>query len=624
MPEPATLASQTVHYKLKRYAFSGLCIAFASALFAQGDTCTTAFAVTGTGTYYADGPSTGDGSTTVCGASSSNGDWYVYTPTFTGTVEISSCDSLNLTFGTFSGVDTYVSVSTGGCGALTCVGWNDDIGGGACNFGNGIFYGFSSGLSFDVVAGESYYIVWHDVFSQSPFYWRLTECFGSARGVTYIDQDNDGTRDSSEVISPVMLSVEPGGVNLWSNGDPYTFCTDSGSFTIGVPTPPLYHTVSPASHSYSVNAPGQLITGLDFAFAPEPGHHDGRASIWGWNPWIGNNTSYQIDYRNVGTENLDGTVELTLDALTTFVSSDPAPSSIAGQTVSWSVLGMTPSENGHIHVIYHTDSSALTTDLVVASVSFNVDQTEETPGDNTDVISAHPTTSFDPNDKAVNSAQITLDEIAMGKALEYTVRFQNTGDMPAVNIVLRDVIDSDLDLSTFEMVGTTHANTVSINGNELVWTFAGIMLPSSDNDYEGSQGAVHFRIRPKSASLPGTLLENSAAIYFDYNAPVITNTVTTEVASPESVLELAKANGFTLYPNPGNGDMRLLWASTSVTNARIDVIDATGRVLLSRNAQRLIEGQSMPFDLGTLSDGNYLVRVGNERINLTNMVTVRR
>lgn len=606
-----------------RYPHLALSIVLATLASAQGDTCTTAFAITGTGTYFADGPSTGDGSTTGCGASSSNGDWYVYTPTFTGTVEISSCDSLNLTFGNFSGVDTYVSVSTGDCGALTCVGWNDDIGGGACNFGNGIFYGFSSGLSFNVVAGESYYIVWHDVFSQSAFYWRLTECYGSARGITYIDQDSDGTRDSSEAISPVMLSVEPGSVSLWSNGDPYTFCTDSGSFTIGVPTPPLYHTVSPASHNYSVNAPGQLVTGLDFAFAPEPGHHDGRASIWGWNPWIGNNTSYQIDYRNVGTENLDGTVELTLDALTTFVSSDPAPSSVAGQTISWSVTGMTPAENGHIHVIYHTDSSALTTDLVVASVSFDVDQTEETPGDNIDALSAHPTTSFDPNDKAVNLAQITLDEIALGKALEYTVRFQNTGDMPAVNIVLRDVIDSDLDLSTFEMVGATHANTVSINGNELVWTFSGIMLPSSDNDYEGSQGAVHFRIRPKSASLPGTLFENSAAIYFDFNEPVITNTLVTEVTSPEGSPERSKASGFIVYPSPGNGDMHLLWTSAEATNANLEVMDATGRVLLSHSGLRLNAGQRVPLDLGAFADGNYLVRVSNERINLINTVTVR-
>ena len=599
---------------VKHYALSFLSIALGNLLFAQGDTCTNALPVV-SGFYHADGPTTGNGGNYGCGASGQNGDWYAYTSSFTGTINITSCNGDNNP----THPDTYVKVLTGSCGAFTCVGFNDDMGGNSCPG-----HPFATYLDVPVTAGETYYIVWSSVFNSDDFYWQLGECYGTVTGVTYKDANGNGSRDAGEIQMDAVLERTPGGYYHYAGSDPYSFCSDSGSFTLTVPNPPLYHTVTPASQSYSANTLGTLINGMDFGFQPIPGIYDGQVDVWGWNPWIGNNTTYNIHYGNVGTESFDGNVTLTLDTLTTFVSSVPVPTTVNGQIITWNITGLTPGDAGSIQVTYLTDSTAFTSDMVTASVVLAIDHDEETEADNTDAISAHPTTSFDPNEKLVDVAQITTGEIAEGKALEYTIHFQNTGTQPAVNIVLRDMIDSDLDLSSFEMVGATHANQIAFNGNEIVWSFPGIMLPDSSSDLVGSQGGVHFRIQPKSTSLPGTLFENNAGIYFDYNEPVITNTVVTVVSSPESVFELAKANGFTVYPNPGNGDMRLLWASTSVANARIDVIDATGRVLLTRNAQRMIEGQNIPFDLSALSGGNYLVRVSNERINLTNMVTVQR
>ncbi len=597
----------------KRYAVIALFVAFGTLLRAQGDTCTSALPIV-SGYFHADGPTSGDGGNYGCGSFGQNGDWYVYTPSFTGTINITSCNGDNNP----THPDTYVKVFTGSCGAFTCVGFNDDMGINSCPG-----HVFATYLDVPVIAGQTYYIVWSSVFNSDDFYWQLGECFASVTGVTYRDANSNGARDTGEDQMDVVLERNPGGYYHYAGSDPYSFCSDSGSFTLTVPAPPLYHTATPASQSYTATTLGTLVNGMDFGFQPIPGIYDGQVHIWGWNPWIGNNTTYQINYSNVGTETFDGNVTLTLDALTGFVSSTPVPTNVSGQIITWNITGLAPGDDGSIQVTYHTDSTALTSDMVTASVVLAIDHVEETEADNTDAISAHPTTSFDPNEKLVDITQITGGEIAEGKALEYTIHFQNTGTQPAVNIVLRDMIDSDLDLSTFEMVGATHDNQVSFNGNEIVWSFPGIMLPDSSSDLAGSQGGVHFRIQPKSTSVPGTLFENSAGIYFDYNEPVITNTVVTEVSAPQSVSELAKANGFTLYPNPGSGDMRLLWASASAMNARIDVIDATGRVLITRSAPRLIEGQSMPFDLSALSEGNYLVRVSNERINLTNMLTVR-
>lgn len=395
----------------------------------------------------------------------------------------------------------------------------------------------------------------------------------------------------------------------YSGTETYSFCTDSGSYTITVPNPPLYHTAVPASRSYSVTAQGQLVTDKDFGFQSIPGIYDGRADIWGWAPWIGNNTSYHINYRNVGTEDIDGSIILTLDALTTFVSSTPSPTNVSGQTVTWTAATLAPGDMEVIHVTYLTDSTALTTDTVTAMVVFDLTQTELTPNDNTDEISDNPTTSFDPNEKLVDVTAITPDEVAAGKALEYTIHFQNTGTQPAVNIVLRDMIDNDLDLSSFEMIGATHNNQISINGNEIAWTFSNIMLPDSGTDLEASQGGVHFRLRPKASVLPGTLLLNTAAIFFDYNEPVITNTVETEVVTSSGITATASTSGLLVYPSPGNGNFQLRWNETSATSAGLEVLDVTGRVVKHAQRFNLVHGQVLPLDLTQLADGQYTVRI---------------
>ena len=139
---------------------------------AQGDTCTTALIV-GNGLHLANGPASGDGGS-GCGGGQ-DGDWYSYTPNFTGTVIVTSCHPLNNNMDD----DTYLKVYMGSCANLACIGFNDDAGDAACPG-----YGFASYMEFNVVAGATYYIVWTDMFDSDAFWWELRECAGSVVGVT--------------------------------------------------------------------------------------------------------------------------------------------------------------------------------------------------------------------------------------------------------------------------------------------------------------------------------------------------------------------------------------------------------------------------------------------------------
>ena len=113
------------------------------------------------------------------------------------------------------------------------------------------------------------------------------------------------------------------------------------------------------------------------------------------------------------------------------------------------------------------------------------------------------TTSFDPNEMLVDATTITPTEVTVGKALGYTVHFQNTGSAPAVNVVVRDTLDTDLDLSTFQMVGATHPYVLTIDDRVATWTFNNIMLPDSSTDAEASRGGLHFRCALRQNVVPG-------------------------------------------------------------------------------------------------------------------------
>ena len=98
-------------------------------------------------------------------------------------------------------------------------------------------------------------------------------------------------RDAGEAHVNTMLQIEPGGHYAYSSQDPYSFCGEMGNFTITVPNPPLYHTGRPCHAELYHRRTGEQVTGMDFALQPIPGIYDAGVDLWGWNPWIGNNTT---------------------------------------------------------------------------------------------------------------------------------------------------------------------------------------------------------------------------------------------------------------------------------------------------------------------------------------------
>jgi len=135
--------------------------------------------------------------------------------------------------------------------------------------------------------------------------------------------------------------------------------------------------------------------------------------------------------------------------------------------------------------------------------------------------------SWDPNDKQALPVG-TYDQHLMEQNLpiEYLIRFQNTGTDTAFAVVIRDTLSPWLDPASIRPGAASHPYTWSLGGmGILTVVFPGIALPDSNANEAASHGFVQFHIDQRPDNPLGAVIENRVGIYFDFNEPVITNTV---------------------------------------------------------------------------------------------------
>jgi uncharacterized repeat protein (TIGR01451 family) len=182
--------------------------------------------------------------------------------------------------------------------------------------------------------------------------------------------------------------------------------------------------------------------------------------------------------------------------------------------------------------------------------------------------------SYDPNIKVAAPEGYGVDRhIAPNIPIDYTIHFQNTGTDTAYKVVILDTLSNNFDIGSLSLQGASHPYTWrfmpynAFGQHVLEITFDNILLVDSLTNEPASHGFVQYRIAQK-ANLPNfTRLENSAAIYFDRNAPIITNTAFHTICdncypvniTNSSVLlgnnPLSTVSDLRIYPNPVSGQL---------------------------------------------------------------------
>lgn len=229
--------------------------------------------------------------------------------------------------------------------------------------------------------------------------------------------------------------------------------------------------------------------------------------------------------------------------------------------------------------------------------------------------------SYDPNYKEVTPKGYGVQGYipATTNDLTYTLHFQNTGSAKATNIYLLDTLSSNLNLSTIEIISSSHSvQPYLLPGRAMKFMFAYINLPDSTTDEEHSHGYVTYRIKPNTGLAPGTQIKNTAYIYFDYNSPVLTNTTLNTIEFVTALSTSLAKNGFSVFPNPAQNKVSVRLVSNAASDIRMyDVLGNEVKYITTNELQSEI-------DVANLVSGVYFIKLTQEGKTHTEKIIIQK
>ncbi len=225
--------------------------------------------------------------------------------------------------------------------------------------------------------------------------------------------------------------------------------------------------------------------------------------------------------------------------------------------------------------------------------------------------------SFDPNDK--QGFPVGYGEqhyIRPGTELEYMIRFQNTGTDTAFTVRIADTLSLWLDPATIRPGIGSHPYEFNLTGHGIAeFLFENILLPDSNVNQAGSNGFVKFSIYPRADAPLETLIENDAAIYFDFNEPVITNTTYHRLGENFILVGAWQPQRpeyqVSVSPNPFSGTAQLeVKGLTSTQPIHLQIIDLQGTIVHDETAA----GPVLTLKKEGLPSGIYLFKLDQKGV----------
>jgi len=232
--------------------------------------------------------------------------------------------------------------------------------------------------------------------------------------------------------------------------------------------------------------------------------------------------------------------------------------------------------------------------------------------------------SYDPNDKQVIPAGIGENRIVHPSAmLEYMIRFQNTGSDTAFQVIVVDTLSEYIDVSSIQWGLSSHPYSLNVSGQNnpvLTFTFENINLLDSTSDESQSHGFLKFKAKPSPGTANGTIINNLAYIYFDYNLPILTNnawiTISDVILEGDPIIPLSlnsikeEQSQLTVYPNPVINNLEILLPKNcETTDLNVFVYNLTGTQI---QVPYKTKSNSIQLNMQKLSQGMYIIELSSK------------
>lgn len=489
-----------------------------------------------------------------------------------------------------------------------------------------------------------YYLMMVTNFSNNPGYVMISNASGTNQGAidcsgirlnAFLDSNANGSQDNGEQNFPLgqfHYEVNNNGTvhNVTAPTGVYNIydINPTNSYDVNFTIDPSYngmYSLTTSSYSNLSVVVGAGMTTYNFPVTITQSYNDLAVTIIPVNnPRPGFNYLNKVIYTNLGNQTIaSGTVTFTKDADLTILSVSQSGTTPTSNGFSYNFSNLSPFESREIDVVmqvpvipivnagdYLTNLASIAPtagDVVITNNDFTLTQM---------VINA-----YDPNDKSeAHGDKILYSSFSTSDYLYYTIRFENTGNASAINVRVQDVLDSQLNESTVQMVSASHPYVMDRVGNNLIWKFDNIQLPVSVSNSSIGKGYITFKVKPDADFAVGDIIPNTAAIYFDFNPAIVTNTFTTEFTAPLATAQF-DATHFNIYPNPASSIVNVVLQNTTEMISTISIIDVLGKTI---QVQSNVNANQISLDVSAISKGIYLIEVStNEGTKVSKKLVIK-
>ncbi len=455
------------------------------------------------------------------------------------------------------------------------------------------------------------------VVNSTRTYTKFVGIVSGIRLSAFIDTNANGIQDFGEVHCPLgKFNYEKNNsgnvITLFNNNNNVIYENNpinsyDISFTIdGVYA--AYYTVALGGYNNITVPSGSGFTHYRFPVIALP-YNDLAVNVYSnsFAPRPGFTYSNTVILRNMSYQNVaSGTISFTKDSALNIIQTTPSTTTPTANGFDYNFTNLGPFQTQTINVemLVPTIPTVALGQQVTSSVTAISAFSEIDNANNSDAQSSVIVGSYDPNDKVEHhGGKILHSSFASNDYLTYTIRFENTGTAPALNVRVTDALELKVDESTFRMVDASHDYVLTQIGNNLTWKFDAINLPPSVANTNIGHGYIIFQVKPKAGFAIGDIINNTADIFFDFNPAIVTNTTETEFVAALGVDAFDTSN-FALYPNPTSNLVNIVMKSGTIET--VSVIDILGKTVLSK----VVNTNVTQMDLSELSAGIYLVKVG--------------